>query len=72
MADDKVVTKVVTIPLSKVAAELAEKHEMSKKASTEFLGAFVDLVVKHLAPNLDFPDKGISLHLAHPDGWSIR
>jgi DNA-binding protein HU-beta len=46
MADDKV--KVVTIPLSKVAAELAEKHEMSKKASTEFLGAFVDLVVKHL------------------------
>jgi len=33
MADDKVVTKVVTIPLSKVAAELAEKHEMSKKAS---------------------------------------
>jgi DNA-binding protein HU-beta len=48
MADDKVVTKMVTIPLSKVAAELAEKHEMSKKASTVFLGDFVDLVVKHL------------------------
>ena len=48
MADDKAVVKVVTIPLSKVAAELAEKHEMSKKASTEVLGAFVDLVVKHL------------------------
>jgi len=48
MADDKAVTKVVTIPLSKVAAELAEKHEMSKKATTEFLGAFVDLIVKHL------------------------
>ncbi|MGE0005325.1 MAG: HU family DNA-binding protein [Parvibaculaceae bacterium] len=44
MADDK----VVTIPLSKVAAELAEKHEMSKKAAAEFLGAFVDLTVKHL------------------------
>ena len=44
MADDK----VVTIPLSKVAAELAEKNEMSKKAAAEFLGAFVDLTVKHL------------------------
>ncbi len=46
MADEKV--KVVTIPLSKLAAELAEKHEMSKKAVTEFLGAFVDVMVKHL------------------------
>jgi DNA-binding protein HU-beta len=46
MADEKV--KVVTIPLSKLAAELAEKHEMSKKAVTEFLGAFVDVTVKHL------------------------
>ena len=33
MADDKAVVKVVTIPLSKVAAELAEKHEMSKKVA---------------------------------------
>ena len=44
MADEK----IVTIPLSKMAAELAEKHEMSKKAATEFLNAFVDLTVKHL------------------------
>ncbi len=44
MADEK----IVTIPLSKMAAELAEKHEMSKKAASEFLGAFVDLTVKHL------------------------
>ena len=44
MADEK----VVTIPLSKVAAELADKHEMSKKAVGELLGAFVDLTVKHL------------------------
>jgi DNA-binding protein HU-beta len=44
MADDK----VVTVPLSKLAAELAEKHEMSKKAVNELLGAFVDLTVKHL------------------------
>ncbi len=44
MADEK----VLTIPLSKVAAELAEKHEMSKKAVGELLGAFVDLTVKHL------------------------
>ncbi len=46
MADEKV--KVVTIALSKIAGELAEKHEMSKKASGEFLGDFVDLVVKNL------------------------
>jgi DNA-binding protein HU-beta len=40
--------KVLTVPLSKMAAELAEKHEMSKKAAGEFLGDFVDLLVKHL------------------------
>lgn len=44
MADDK----VVTMPLSKLAAELAEKHEMSKKAANEFLNAFIELTVKHL------------------------
>jgi DNA-binding protein HU-beta len=44
MADDK----IQTIALSKIAAELAEKHEMSKKAAAEFLGAFVDLTVKNL------------------------
>lgn len=44
MADDK----VQTIALSKLAAELAEKHEMTKKASTEFLNAFVELTVKNL------------------------
>lgn len=44
MADEK----IITIPLSKLAAELAEKHEMSKKQTTEFLGAFVDLMVKNL------------------------
>jgi DNA-binding protein HU-beta len=44
MADEK----IITIPLSKISAELAEKHEMSKKAMTDVLGAFVDLTVKHL------------------------
>ena len=44
MADEK----IVTIPLSKIAGELAEKHEMSKKSVNELLGAFVDLAVKHL------------------------
>lgn len=44
MADDK----IQTIALSKLAAELAEKHEMSKKAATEFLNAFVELTVKNL------------------------
>jgi DNA-binding protein HU-beta len=40
--------KIQTIALSKIAAELAEKHEMSKKAAGEFLGAFVELTVKNL------------------------
>jgi len=44
MADEK----PATIPLSKLAGELAEKHEMSKKAVNELLGAFVDLLVKNL------------------------
>ncbi len=44
MADDK----IQTVALSKIAAELAEKHEMSKKATTELLNAFVDLTVKNL------------------------
>jgi DNA-binding protein HU-beta len=44
MADEK----ILTIPLSKIASELAEKHEMSKKAMGELLGAFVDLTVKNL------------------------
>ena len=44
MADEK----VVTMPLSKLAAELAEKHEMSKKAAETVLTDMVGLVVKHL------------------------
>jgi DNA-binding protein HU-beta len=44
MADDK----IQTIALSKLAAELAEKHEMSKKAASEFLSNFVELTVKNL------------------------
>ncbi|HLF21726.1 MAG TPA: HU family DNA-binding protein [Aestuariivirga sp.] len=44
MADEK----IMTIPLSKLAGELAEKNEMSKKAVNELLGAFVDLLVKNL------------------------
>ena len=44
MADEK----IVTVALSKIAAELAEKHEMSKKGMAELLGNFVDLTVKNL------------------------
>lgn len=44
MADEK----ILTIPLSKIAAELAEKNEMSKKGMNELLGSFVDLLVKNL------------------------
>ena len=44
MADEK----IVTVALSKITADLAEKHEMSKKASAAFLADFIDLTVKHL------------------------
>jgi DNA-binding protein HU-beta len=44
MADEK----VLTVALSKIAAELAEKHEMSKKAMGELLANFVELTVKNL------------------------
>ena len=44
MADEK----IVTIALTKIAADLAEKHEMSKKATATLLGDFVDTTVKYL------------------------
>ncbi len=37
-----------TVPMSKLIAELAEKHGMSKKAATELFSDFVDLTVKNL------------------------
>jgi DNA-binding protein HU-beta len=40
--------KILTIPLSKLAGELAEKHELSKKAVTALMGDFVDMTTKHL------------------------
>jgi DNA-binding protein HU-beta len=39
---------VTTVPLSKMLAELAEKHEMSKKAAGAFFDDFVSLTVKNL------------------------
>ena len=39
---------VPTVPLSKVAAELAEKTGMTKKDATGALDEFVNLVVRHL------------------------
>jgi DNA-binding protein HU-beta len=41
-------TTVPTVPLSKVAAELAEKTGMTKKDATSALDDFVGLIVKHL------------------------
>jgi DNA-binding protein HU-beta len=41
-------TSAPTIPLSKVAAELAEKTGMTKKDASGALDDFVGLVVKHL------------------------
>jgi DNA-binding protein HU-beta len=40
--------KVLTVALNKIAAEMAEQHEMSKKAVGEVLGSFIDHVVKNL------------------------
>lgn len=37
-----------TIPMSKLIAELAEKHGLSKKAATELFSDFVELTVKNL------------------------
>ena len=44
----KAATAQVTIPLSKIIAELAEKHEMSKKAAAALFDDFVELTVKNL------------------------
>ena len=41
-------TTIPTIPLSKVAAELAEKTGMTKKDATGALDEFIGLVVRHL------------------------
>ena len=40
--------KVLTVALTKISAELAEKHETSKKAMAEILGDFIELTVKNL------------------------
>jgi DNA-binding protein HU-beta len=37
-----------TIPMSKLIAELAEKHGLSKKSATELFNDFVELTVKNL------------------------
>jgi DNA-binding protein HU-beta len=37
-----------TIAMSKMAAELAEKHEMPKKQAAAFLADFVELTSNHL------------------------
>jgi DNA-binding protein HU-beta len=54
MADEKVAIpkaaspKVLTVPLSKLAGELAEKHELSKKAVGALMADFIDMTTKHL------------------------
>ncbi|PKQ09531.1 MAG: HU family DNA-binding protein [Alphaproteobacteria bacterium HGW-Alphaproteobacteria-12] len=37
-----------TVPMSKLIAEIAEKHELSKKAATELFSDFIELTVKNL------------------------
>jgi DNA-binding protein HU-beta len=38
----------MTVPLSKMVAEIAEKHEMPKKKIAELFGDFIDLTVRNL------------------------
>jgi DNA-binding protein HU-beta len=38
----------ITVPLSKLIVELAQKHDMSKKAVVAIFDDFVDLTVKNL------------------------
>ncbi len=40
--------KVLTVALTKMAAEIAETHEMSKKATSALLADFVALIVTNL------------------------
>ena len=40
--------KILTVALTKIAADLAEKHETSKKAMSLILADFVVATVKHL------------------------
>ena len=40
--------KIVTIPLSKLASELADKHELPKKSVNALMADFVDMTTKHL------------------------
>jgi DNA-binding protein HU-beta len=48
MAEKKAAKPVTTIPLSKIVAELAESHELSKKAMAAIFTDFVERTVKHL------------------------
>lgn len=42
------VAKKPTVTQRQLAASLAEKHSMSKKASTEFVDALIAAITKHL------------------------
>mgnify|MGYP000163777378 CR=1 FL=1 len=48
MAEKKAAKPVTTIPLSKIVAELAEAHELSKKAMAAIFTDFVERTVKNL------------------------
>jgi len=54
-------TTVPTIPLSKVAAELAEKTGMTKKDASGALDEFVGLVVRHLKKGAKFRISGLGI-----------
>jgi DNA-binding protein HU-beta len=40
--------KIVTIPLSKLASELADKHELPKKTVGAIMADLVEMTTKHL------------------------
>jgi len=41
-------SKAPTVTLKNLAAQIAEKHDLSKKQSEQMLGEFVEMTVKHL------------------------
>ena len=50
-----------TIALSKIAADLAEKHGMAKKAASAFLGDFVEMASGHLRKGAKIRINGLGI-----------
>ena len=54
-------TAGMTVQLSKIVAELAEKHALTKKQVTAIFGDFIDMTVKHLKKGNKVRIKGLGV-----------